>query len=158
MLHRLHRKLRDLMAQSPISTTPSAGNNEQLSLPLASAILLFEVAWADHNVSAAEEAALKHALIKLHDLSDENAQQILVASREQHRDSVGVYPYTRLLNDSLSKAEKFELMVQLWSLALVDDGLDQFEEHRIRAIAELIYVEHADFIAAKQQARARAQP
>ena len=145
------------MAQNPISAAPSNAGSDELSLPLASAILLYEVAWADHNVSTAEEAALKHSLIELYSLSDENAEEILVTSREQHRDSVGVYPYTRLLNDNLSKAEKFELMVQLWSLALVDDGLDQFEEHRIRAIAELIYVEHSDFIAAKQQARARAQ-
>ena len=153
MLQKLQQKLRTLLEQAAPAIGQQEAASEELSLPLAAASLLFEVAWADHNVSATEEAALQRALAKLFALSDADSQEVLVASRKLHRDSVGVHPYTRLLNESLAAAEKFELLVQLWKLAMVDDGLSHLEEHRIRAIAELLYIEHADFIAAKQQAR-----
>lgn len=155
MLGSLQDKLRALLNQSAGVTSSAETNNAELSLPLATASLLFEVAWADHNVSELEQRALKHALIALFSLTEAQVEQVLETGRKQHQASVGVYPYTRLINENLNKAEKFELLIQLWSIALVDDGLDQFEEHRIRAIAELLYVDHPDFIRAKQQARTR---
>lgn len=155
MLASLQKKLRTLVQQaSKERRTPNAEALE-ISLPLAAASVLFEVAWADHHISAAEEDSLQQALIKLYQITPDQAQEVLTLSREQHQTSVGVYPYTRLLNEQLDRTEKFELLIQLWSVALVDEGIDQFEEHRIRAIAELLYIDHPDFIRAKQIARAR---
>ncbi|MFM7121605.1 MAG: TerB family tellurite resistance protein [Gammaproteobacteria bacterium] len=35
----------------------------------------------------------------------------------------------------------------------MDDGIDRYEEHAIRRIADLLYVEHPRFIAARREAR-----
>jgi len=37
----------------------------------------------------------------------------------------------------------------LWEIAFVDGNVDKHEEHMVRKIAGLIFVEHKDFIDAK---------
>ncbi len=46
----------------------------------------------------------------------------------------------------------------LWEVAFADAAASPFEEHLIRKLADLIYVDHADFIRAKLNARAAAGP
>ena len=45
--------------------------------------------------------------------------------------------------------QKVEIIEHLWEIALTDKHLDKHEEYVVRKIAELIYVEHKDFIEAK---------
>lgn len=139
------------------STQDTAGvdapSEEQL-LPAAAAMLLLEVAWADHNMSDDEIALIVRSLQQLFDLQEPFVSQLVKDAREKHNSSVGVYEYTRTLNDSLNEEEKFQLLVQLWRLALSDQDLHALEEHVIRRISELLYVSHSRFIAAKQKARA----
>jgi uncharacterized tellurite resistance protein B-like protein len=40
----------------------------------------------------------------------------------------------------------------MWRVAMADDVLSRYEEHLIRKVADLLYVPHSDFMAAKQQA------
>ena len=40
----------------------------------------------------------------------------------------------------------------MWQVAMADNALSQYEEHVIRKVADLLYVPHGDFIAAKQSA------
>ena len=41
------------------------------------------------------------------------------------------------------------LVAQMWQLAFADGELDALEEHRIRRLADLLYVSHGDFIRTK---------
>lgn len=125
---------------------------EQL-LPAAAAMLLLEVAWADHNMSDAEIALIGTSLQSLFDLQEPFVSQLLEDARKRHANSVGVYEYTRTLNETLDEEEKFQLLIALWRLALSDSDLHALEEHVIRRISELLYVPHSRFIAAKQRAR-----
>lgn len=148
--------LKKLFALDPASG--SAGVSEpdaQHLLPAAAAMLLLEVAWADHNMSDDEITLIEQSLQRLFDLREPFVAQLVNDARAKHNDSVGVYDYTRTLNDALEEEEKFQLLVQLWRLALSDSALHALEEHVIRRISELLYVSHTRFIAAKQQARAQ---
>jgi uncharacterized tellurite resistance protein B-like protein len=49
--------------------------------------------------------------------------------------------------------EKRQLITLLWRLAGTDTNIDVHEEYTIRRIADLLYVSHDDFIAAKLEAR-----
>lgn len=122
-------------------------------IPLAAATLLIEVAWADHDISDVELGIVRSALTSQFDLPDSEVEAILRESRSAHDESVGLYAFTRTLVEAWDEARRFELLVQLWRLALSDAILDRFEEHTIRKIAELLYVSHARFIEAKQRAR-----
>lgn len=75
------------------------------------------------------------------------------AAHAEVRDHVGVQAYTRLLVERWSYSDRCHLIEALWRVALADDDIDPLEEARVRHCAELLYVAHADFIAAKQSAK-----
>jgi uncharacterized tellurite resistance protein B-like protein len=45
--------------------------------------------------------------------------------------------------------EKKNIIHTLWQIANSDQYIDQWEEHAIRKIADLLYIDHRDFIDAK---------
>ena len=92
-------------------------------------------------------------LTALFDLQAERVSEIVEATRANHDKSVGVYPFTRALNEQLDEDEKYAVLHAMWRIALADDQVDAFEEHTIRRIADLLYVPHAKFIEAKLSAR-----
>ena len=128
---------------------PAAAETPGDTLELAAAVLFFEVAWADHEISDAELAMVKHALISVFGIDDATVDELLEASKERHDDSVGMYRFTRTIVDAWTLEQRFNLVVQLWRLAYCDDHLDRYEEAAIRKIAELLYIGHGKFIEAK---------
>jgi uncharacterized tellurite resistance protein B-like protein len=52
--------------------------------------------------------------------------------------ALGFQDYTRFLNEALSESEKFDVVTALWRVALASNGLDRFEEHTIRRVADLL--------------------
>lgn len=128
---------------------PDAGH----LLALAAATLLLEVAWADHEIADSELELIREELQNQFDLSPEEVAVLVGESREAHEASVGLYPYTRTINEHWSEEQKFALVTALWRLALASDGLHHYEEHVIRKIAELLYLSHSRFIEAKLTAR-----
>ncbi|MEK9649197.1 MAG: TerB family tellurite resistance protein, partial [Gammaproteobacteria bacterium] len=50
-------------------------------------------------------------------------------------------------------AEKVQLVMNMWEVAFADGKIDRYEEHLIRKVAELLYLDHKDFILSKQRAR-----
>ncbi|MFP6837739.1 MAG: TerB family tellurite resistance protein [Pseudomonadales bacterium] len=130
---------------------PLAKNEEEVAelLPLAAAVLYLEVAWADHDIAQEELELIGETLSKQFDLPPEELKIIVSESRAQQESSVGMYRFTRIINDAWGEDAKYELVVKLWRLAYSDSNLHAFEEHTIRKIAELLYVSHSRFIEAK---------
>lgn len=120
---------------------------------LAAAALLLEVAWADHDIADDELELIERQLESQFGLAAEEVQELVAESKQAHEASVGVYGYTRTINEAFSEEQKFELVCALWRLALADDGLHRYEEHTIRKIAELLYLSHSRFIEAKLRAK-----
>ncbi|MEM1231975.1 MAG: TerB family tellurite resistance protein [Pseudomonadota bacterium] len=125
------------------------------ALALAATALLFEVAFADRTVAPAELAQIERALRGRFDLPEAELQTIITEAQAGYEDRVGVQSLTRTLTEHWEEPERFELVVAMWQVALAEDGIDAFEEHRIRAIADLLYLSHSRFIEAKLQARQR---
>lgn len=124
------------------------------SLAAASAMLLLEVAWADHEVEAREINHIKHALLDLYELDSIEVDKIIEKSRIEHAESTSVFPFAQQVNGLLELPEKRLLIKHLWLLNTFDEH-DEFhyEEHIIRKIADLLYVSHNDFIALKLEAK-----
>ncbi len=119
----------------------------------AAAALMFEVAWADHDVAAAELTLLLEVLQHQFAIDAVRAEQIYRIIRDEQNANVGLFPFTRALNEQLSADDKFAIVCALWQIALADADLSAFEEHTIRKIADLLYVPHSRFIEAKLIAR-----
>ncbi|XOV82013.1 MAG: TerB family tellurite resistance protein [bacterium] len=126
----------------------------QIDPPLAAAVLMFEVVWADHQINDREVQVMSELLARQFNLDNQRVTEVISASRTRHEDSVGVFPFTRVINEALSAEEKYEVIKSMWTIALVDNELDVLEEHTIRRVADLIYLPHARFIAAKKAAQA----
>ncbi|ENM3804442.1 TerB family tellurite resistance protein [Vibrio cholerae] len=118
---------------------------------LAIACLLTEVAGADHQISQPEQQA-KSALLKhLLSIDDEEAAALLARAEQQVKQSASLYDFTSQLRN-LSQTQRFELVKAMWEVANADGTIDPLEDAVIRKAAELLYVDHSQFIRAKLMA------
>ena len=84
-------------------------------------------------------------------------EHVQSAAREGDTEALAVIDeFGRWVALGLSNLQTFVYVriPQMWRLALADNHPDQFEEHMIRKISDLLYVDHGRFIEAKQRARA----
>jgi len=115
----------------------------------AAMVLMLEVAWSDHNIEIAEEQTILMAIQTRFDLTEQEAKNRLIDAKALHRESVGSYEFTTLINNQLSYEEKTQIIQTLWQISNSDQHIDQWEEHAIRKIADLLYIDHQDFIDTK---------
>ncbi len=141
-------RLKALLTSNEIAAQPAADPT-----PLAAAMLLFEVAWADHEITGAEVESMVSALTQLFGIEESAARTLTDRAVETHEIETSIYPFTRAINDALSIEEKQKLITTLWRLALADQIVDKYEEHAIRRIADLLYVPHRDVRRAKRDAQ-----
>ncbi len=141
--------LRKLFSREEEETEDAA-----LDPALAAAALMFEVVWADHEISQAELVTAKALLKQMFAVEEDAVMSIVADAEERLRESVGVHAYTTFLNESLSEEEKFSVVTALWQIALAEDGIDVMEEHSIRKTSDLLYLSHSRFIEAKLKAKA----
>ena len=62
--------------------------------------------------------------------------------------SVSLYDFTSQLRD-LSQPVRTDLIKAMWEVAHADGEIDPIEDSVIRKTAELLYVDHSDFIKTK---------
>ncbi len=149
----MFEKLRQLVRQQ---TAASSVPDEAVSVAQAAAMLLLEVAWADHEIEPRELDAMRRTLKSLYDMEDGAIEALIRRARDDHDESTGLFPFTRTLNDALTMEEKTALLMELWRLTRFSGEQRHYEEHAIRRIADLLYLSHEDFIATKLAARKHA--
>ena len=144
----LLKKLKDLLGSESTAT----GEVEDRALELACAALMFEVARADFSVEKTEQDAVTSLLTAQFNLSADEVFTITEAAIEQADAAACLFEFTRTLNELASAEQKRNLLAMMWRVAMADNELSRYEEHVIRKVADLLYVPHGDFIAAKQSA------
>ena len=128
-------------------------DTDDQQVALAAAMLLLEVAWADHDIEDRELDLIRLALKNLYDISDSQVEAVIVEAKKEHDESAGIFPFTRTLNEQLNTEERRELLEALWRLNAFDGSSFHYEENTIRKISELLYLNHSEFIAAKLAAK-----
>ncbi|WP_346795884.1 TerB family tellurite resistance protein [Halomonas sp. Bachu 37] len=131
---------------------PDQREDRTLTLELASAALLCEVVRADYHTSEAELDALRDMLIQRYHLDDPAVEELMSLARQEVEDAVDHYQFVSLVKEHYDYDQRFELVALMWRLAWADGSVDPLEEHRIRRLADLLHVDHRDFIRAKLQA------
>ncbi len=125
------------------------------SLQLATAALLIEMMRADTKVSDNERSTITGAIRSKFRLTEEETDTLLKLAEEEIRKSTGYYEFTYLINKGFTYEQKVKVIEHLWEVALADTEIDKYEEHMVRKIADLIHVEHRDFIDAKLKIKKR---
>ena len=110
--------------------------------------LMIEVAYADNQLDESELKVMANSLSKL-DIEEEEIEEIVDATLAKSKESISFYEHTRILNDQLDYDQKKEVLNSVWAIAFADGEMDKHEEHLIRRIADLLYLNHKDFINAK---------
>ncbi|KPL95318.1 TerB family tellurite resistance protein [Vibrio splendidus] len=122
--------------------------NQGASPNVAIASLLCEVAGADHQVNESERVAKLQLLQRLLGLDEEQAKVLLAQAEPKVEQSVSLYDFTSQLRD-LSQPVRIDLIKAMWEVAHADGEIDPIEDSVIRKTAELLYVDHSDFIKTK---------
>lgn len=115
---------------------------------LAIAALLCEVAAADSQVAEDEEKAKLALLMHLLDIDEQKAQSLIAQAKESIKQAVSLYDFTTQLRE-LEQSARFDLVKAMWEVANADGYIDPQEDAVIRKVAELLYVDHSEFIRAK---------
>ncbi|MEZ8717621.1 TerB family tellurite resistance protein [Vibrio splendidus] len=122
--------------------------NQGTSPNVAIASLSCEVAGADHQINESERVAKLQLLQRLLDLDEEQAKVLLEQAEPKVEQSVSLYDFTSQLRD-LSQPVRIDLIKAMWEVAHADGEIDPIEDSVIRKTAELLYVDHSDFIKTK---------
>ncbi|MCY9874756.1 TerB family tellurite resistance protein [Vibrio barjaei] len=125
-------------------------NNKSISPNLAIAALLCEVSNADYQVEEEEEKAKLSLIERLLELNERESKTLLAQAQEQTKNSASLYDFTSGLRE-LSQEKRFDLIKAMWEVANADGVIDPLEDAVIRKVAELLYVDHSEFIRAKIQ-------
>ena len=126
------------------------------ALQIATAALLLEMMRMDDRIDEQERAAIAAALRRQFGLAPTQLDTLIALAEEEARNATDYYQFTSLINARCDAAQKIRIVENLWQVAIADGHLDAHELHLMRKIADLLYIGHADYVAAKQRARAAA--
>src|SRR5699024_4542677 len=132
-----------------LGSTDDAAADPERAQRIAAAVLLLEMAHADSQRQAVEYAQIGQLLRTHFGLSADEAAELMNEAQTRDSESVSLYRYLKLLNDSMDYDSKRQVLEMLWRVAYADRRLDPEEEHLMRELAELLYLPHSEFIRAK---------
>ena len=122
-------------------------------LQLASAALMIELCKSDQEIDETETTKLVQILKERFELEQDDLDELITLAKEDVREATSLYQFTSLMNEHFNYGEKVQLVMNMWEVAFADGKIDRYEEHLIRKVAELLYLDHKDFILSKQRAR-----
>lgn len=123
------------------------------ALQIATAALLLEMMRMDERIAVEERNSIVATLSQQFGLDSGQLATLLDLAEQEARQATGYYQFTSLINKTCSSDQKIRIIENLWQVAMADGHLDAHELHLMRKIADLLYVGHADYVAAKQRAR-----
>ena len=133
------------------SISPDTSGDIDHRLKLATAALFIEMMQQDGKKTDGEEKKVKEVLQTKFALSETETHELFDLAHEEASQAVDFYQFTNLIHQHFSQQKKIKIVEYLWEIAYADKHLDSYEEHMVRRIADLIYVQHQDFIKAKHK-------
>lgn len=126
--------------------SPAGNTDEPAHRHLAMAVLLVETARADFADQSEERAVMRDALVDALGLTRDEAAQLVDQAFSRSRQTVSLHGFLDTLNRELDADGKRQLLEWLWRVAFADGRVDPQEEARIRQLADLLFLPHAEFV------------
>ena len=152
MIKRLFVQMVETISSS--QNTSVSQEDRDAAIRMATAVLMIDVARADHVFEDSEfDRVLK--LIQTHfDLSPERAAELLNSADEKAEDLVSLHDFTQLLHHNLDEQEKARVIGLLWEIAYADGQLDKYEDSLVLKISDLLHVSRGRVMRLKHDAQA----
>lgn len=146
-------RIRDFFRTHLQLPSKQGGRDPEHALRTAAAALLLEMTRMDPDSQADEREAVTAAVRGHFGLSSEEAEELIACAEAEHAEATDYFQFTSLINRAYTSHQKAELIELLWRIAFADEQLHRYEEHLVRRVADLLYVPHSVFIAAKHRAQ-----
>jgi len=136
--------------------TRSSREDGERALQVATAALLMEMMRMDFDVTDDERASVAGTLCREFALDAAQVAELMALAEQEARQASGYHQFTSLINKACDLPQKVRIVENLWRVAMADGHLDAHETHLMRKLGDLLYIPHAEFVAAKQRARTAA--
>ena len=123
------------------------------AIRMATAVLMIDVARADHVFEETEFERLLQLFESHFDLTPEDAALLVDEAGEKADNLVSAYDFTKILHDYLDHDEKARVIELLWKIAYADGRLDKYEDSLVLKISDLLYVTRGRVMRLKHDAQ-----
>ncbi len=151
MIRRLYLQVVESISITAVPETDTA--DREAALRLATAVLMVDVARADHVFEESEFNAMLQLIETHFQLSPEQAAALVNTAGETADDMVSLFEFTQLLNKQLDEREKTRIVSLLWQVAYADGRLDKYEDSLVLKISDLLYVSRGRVMRLKHDAQ-----
>ncbi len=152
------RTLKRLISDAEPPEPQRASEYERRQLELAVAGLLLEMARVDLHTRSEELCAAAEALRELFGTGEAEARVLLDKAGEPARRFTSYFGPVSVIKRWYSQQERVRLLEHLWRVAYAEGRLDPHEDHFVRKIAHLLYVDNTHCMLARNRARPGARP
>ena len=128
-------------------------SKESFELELTAAVLAYEIARSDGEISESELEVLLSEIKKIAMNVGKTEQDILNIIEEYSKNSISFYEFIEDINKDFTKEDKLSLIKFLWDVAYADTILEVNEERLIRRIADLINIKDLEVLKLKDQSK-----
>ncbi|MCK2149922.1 MULTISPECIES: TerB family tellurite resistance protein [Marinobacter] len=141
-------QLKKLFA-APASENQEPDNHQ---LAVAATALMVQLSRADHNEDERELQTIVDCAVKAHQVTRDEAEAILKDALDHADDATSMYEFTGQINEHLDQNAKQSLLESIWRVAFADGRIDKYEEHLIRRMADLLHLNHREYMQARHRA------
>jgi len=127
--------------------------DSSFEIELTAAVLAYEIARIDGEVSYEELDVLKEEIKKISKKVYKDESEILKIIEIYSSDSVSFYEFVEDINKNYTKDEKFALLSFMWRIAFADGVLAVDEERLIRRLADMIKIKDIEVLKLKDDAK-----
>lgn len=122
------------------------------SLAVAATALMVQLSRIDNNEDERELQTIVDCAVSAHEVTREEAEEILQDALNHADDATSLYEFTGQINEHLDQTAKQSLLESIWRVAFADGRIDKYEEHLIRRMADLLHLNHREYMQARHRA------
>ena len=138
-----------------ISAQPPADESNperEHAIRLATAVLMLDVARADHVFDETEFDEVLQLAETHFDLPPEEAAELVNSADEKAERLTSLHEFTQLLHQNLDDDEKARIIGMLWKIAYADGRLHMYEDSLVLKISDLLHVSRGRVMRLKHDA------
>jgi uncharacterized tellurite resistance protein B-like protein len=129
---------------------PSLTEDEKTrKIHVAACALFLEMAHIDGEFSDVEREYIVSALKSDFQLSDDDATELMDATKKELEKSIDLWQFTNRINEHFSIEDKIRILETIWKVAYADGALERHEDYLVHKMAELLRLSHKQLIRAK---------
>jgi uncharacterized tellurite resistance protein B-like protein len=133
--------------------TPKKDEKIAFEIELTAAVLAYEIARSDGEISEPELTVLLSEIKKIAVDVGKSEEAVLNIIEEYSKNSISFHEFIEDINKDFTKENKLSLIKFLWDVAYADTILEVNEERLIRRIADLINIKDLEVLKLKDQSK-----